>query len=1112
MKTIATYSFLPWLRQGIANLITSADLDTTIKTRASINVELTLTGAAVGAGAPLTQTISQQVELYGPGDIIGLTLPAVSEAREVPAEVLRTDPRNWITNFEANYLAAIDFYDEDFPWRYTPAAPDSTGLHLRPWIALIVLEESEFKEGKDTAHRPLPYIEVSDAKLFPPAEELWAWAHVHFNQSLSGDPNTLVSSDMSAVLPLVQSILAANPDMAYSRILCPRRLADNTGYHAFIVPVFETGRLTCLGSQPGLAPHATFSAWAPYTGRPEASFYPIYYRWYFRTAAQGDFESLVRLLKPQPVDSRVGSRDMDVQDPGSSLPGIDDPALVGILKLGGALRVPDVDLDAAELATRNKYENWDQPYPDTFQTALAKFINLPDDYAAQTPLAANTASGLAPGGDPDPLITAPLYGRWHALTQRLLLNRDGTPAPNNTNWVHRLNLDPRFRVPANFGADVVETNSEEYMNYAWEQIGDVLAANAQIRRLLLAREVSWRWHALSLQPLAAANQEKAFMLTAPVASRVMASPTTVAYTQTTSLVPPVYTSTVMRRVVRPGSRLMRNLPFTASITPQNLLGRVNSGAVSAAPPVVVPPGVPTVDQVAGAAAPTNIPPWVLALLARYPWLPLALLLAAFALALLLLVIPLIGIVLAIGVIAGGVYLYRLLKKWQMASGAPLSLPQANQTLAAVDQMPHSPDFTLNAPGSSIRPTTGSSDSPTAVRFKNALRDSFMIVTTTRTVSLRPAPVALDLNLLTAKMVAGVDPQVTIPRRGLSVISIPQWIRDQIGDQFGEVMAYPKIDLAMYRPLKAISSELFLPNINLIQNNSITLIETNQKFIEAYMLGLSHEFARKLLWREFPTDQRGSYFRQFWDPRPYRDTKNLSPEQLKEKLYDIPELHRWALTSNLGDHNNRATPGVKGEEAVLVIRGELLKRYPTAVIYAHHAQWPITNGAIDLTQPRSLQDIDAAFEENPPDTIVKMPLYEAKVDPDIYFFGFDLTIPEAKGGPGTSPTDDPGWFFVIKQRPGEPRFGLELGRTGPLEVFDELTWSDAAAPAGFLLAKALSPVPLSPVPAGDPEGKLPQHTDDAQVNKAAISSARWAYLLFRAPVMVAVHADELLGSG
>ena len=70
---------------------------------------------------------------------------------------------------------------------------------------------------------------------------------------------------------------------------------------------------------------------------------------------------------------------------------------------------------------------------------------------------------------------------------------------------------------------------------------------------------------------------------------------------------------------------------------------------------------------------------------------------------------------------------------------------------------------------------------------------------------------------------------------------------------------------MYEPLEgASSSELFLPNIQLIATNSITLLETNQKFIEAYMVGLNHEFARELLWREYPTDQRGSYFRQFWD--------------------------------------------------------------------------------------------------------------------------------------------------------------------------------------------------------------------------------------------------------
>ena len=117
---------------------------------------------------------------------------------------------------------------------------------------------------------------------------------------------------------------------------------------------------------------------------------------------------------------------------------------------------------------------WDQPYPDPFEVSLAKFINLPDDYATQTPAAANAASGITPStagiaqpivpdiaNDPDPLITSPLYGRWAcAGLQRVLFNFDWTTASNSTNWVHRLNLDPRFRVAANYGAEVIEANAE----------------------------------------------------------------------------------------------------------------------------------------------------------------------------------------------------------------------------------------------------------------------------------------------------------------------------------------------------------------------------------------------------------------------------------------------------------------------------------------------------------------------------------------------------------------------------------------------------------------------------------------------------------------------------
>jgi hypothetical protein len=138
-------------------------------------------------------------------------------------------------------------------------------------------------------------------------------------------------------------------------------------------------------------------------------------------------------------------------------------------------------------------------------------------------------------------------------------------------------------------------------------------------------------------------------------------------------------------------------------------------------------------------------------------------------------------------------------------------------------------------------------------------------------------------------------------RVLGGIHLPDRIRAEIGETFKPAMAYPEIDIPMYKLLTGISSEHFLPNINYIEQNTISLLETNQKFIESYMVGLNHEFARELLWREYPTDQRGSYFRQFWDVSSYLNKDKLDPKMLREKLRDIPPLDKWSKRSDLGDH-------------------------------------------------------------------------------------------------------------------------------------------------------------------------------------------------------------------
>ena len=86
---------------------------------------------------------------------------------------------------------------------------------------------------------------------------------------------------------------------------------------------------------------------------------------------------------------------------------------------------------------------------------------------------------------------------------------------------------------------------------------------------------------------------------------------------------------------------------------------------------------------------------------------------------------------------------------------------------------------------------------------------------------------------------------------------------------------------MYDGLREVAPELLLPGLQNVEADSVALLETSPRVIEAYMVGLNHEMNRELLWREFPADLTGTPFRQFWDVRGQRG----DPETLK----DIPPL-------------------------------------------------------------------------------------------------------------------------------------------------------------------------------------------------------------------------------
>src|SRR5450432_824771 len=176
--SLGEYSFLPWLRRGIANQL---QVSAGANSRASLMV-----GMQVASNTASTIDVSpRSVLLSGPGDVLGIN----------PQIVLRTEPRQGVTNFEPNYLAYVDFYDEDFTWRYTPDRPDVAQHRLAPWLTLLVLTEAEFQRVAGS-RQPLPAIQLTPAAdlsaILPPAAQIWAWAHVHLNVTLgemAGPPN-----------------------------------------------------------------------------------------------------------------------------------------------------------------------------------------------------------------------------------------------------------------------------------------------------------------------------------------------------------------------------------------------------------------------------------------------------------------------------------------------------------------------------------------------------------------------------------------------------------------------------------------------------------------------------------------------------------------------------------------------------------------------------------------------------------------------------------------------------------------------------------------------------------------------------------------------------------
>ena len=135
-----------------------------------------------------------------------------------------------------------------------------------------------------------------------------------------------------------------------------------------------------------------------------------------------------------------------------------------------------------------------------------------------------------------------------------------------------------------------------------------------------------------------------------------------------------------------------------------------------------------------------------------------------------------------------------------------------------------------------------------------------------------------------------------------------------------LMAYPDFLEPTFYYLREYSASYVVPSAASLLKDSITYFRTNPQFEEAFLMGMNTEMGQELLWREYPTDQRGSYFRKFWDQEDLPDKGQL------DKYYDVKPLHQWK--GCLGQNHMVG----KNEMLVFVIRGELMQSYPSASVY------------------------------------------------------------------------------------------------------------------------------------------------------------------------------------
>jgi len=268
---------------------------------------------------------------------------------------------------------------------------------------------------------------------------------------------------------------------------------------------------------------------------------------------------------------------------------------------------------------------------------------------------------------------------------------------------------------------------------------------------------------------------------------------------------------------------------------------------------------------------------------------------------------------------------------------------------------------------------------------------------------------------------------------------------------------PTFARPMSEALAERSPELMLPGAGSIAQDGVLLVESDPKFVEAFLVGANQELGYELLWRGLPSDSRGTPFRRFWGHTDNND--------------DIGAISSWDAASELGSHIT------SNASMILLVRSELVRRYPSVLVAAVPAAWNANETRSPVTSPPTLV----------------LPAFRGRIGADVMYAGFSQpSLTDAIGA--RTRTGPAGWFFMLSENPGDPRFGLDFnGGTAP-PTRATLSW------------RHLSPQPTGPYA---PVASFPAVLDAGGFTSANATAASMASLVRQRPFRAFLHASLLV---